>query len=264
MASYEGKRARTREALLQAGMAVVAERGVSTLAIGEVAHRAGVVAGTFYNHFPTREDFVAALAEHLASDVTLGVEQVRALEGDPAGRVALAILGLVRRARADPEFAAAFAQFLARVPSFAERLRALAEDTVRDGVRHGRFTVPAGAERAEAAGAPGSAAPESHDAESHDAGPHDAESHDAGSHDAEAAEALIGLATQAMRSQASGRGSPDAPARFAALALQLLGIPPAEASHVVATAGAAVRPLTTAAAAEPQSEQPQGEQPRIG
>lgn len=206
MAGYENKRARTRAALLDAGMAAVAERGVSALAIGEVASRAGVVAGTFYNYFPTRDAFVGALADHLASDVNLGIEQVRALEGDPAGRVALAILGLVRRARADHQFGAAFAHFVARVPSFAAHLRGLTTTAVVEGAERGRFEVPEGDE---------------------------------------AIDALIGVTVEAVRAAAAGRGGPDAPERFATLALQLLGMSPGSAAGVVAAARQGGRPERT-------------------
>ncbi len=197
MVAYAKKRAQTRSKLLRAGIVVVAQRGVAAASVGEVAGEAGVVAGTFYNHFASREEFIAALADELGTEVRLGVEQIRAMEGDPAGRVALAVLGLVRRAGLDAEFGAAFVEFVAKVPSFGDWLRAVTADAIAEGVARGRFTV--------------------------DPGP-------------EATDALVGLTTEAVRSQVSGRAGPDSAPVMATLALTLLGLSAEHATAAVAAA----------------------------
>lgn len=197
MVGYAKKRAQTRSRLLRAGMVVVAQRGVAAASVGEVAGEAGVVAGTFYNHFASREEFVAALADELGTEVRLGVEQIRAMEGDPAGRVALAVLGLVRRAATDAEFGAAFIEFVARAPGFGDWLRAATADVVAEGVARGRFTV-----------APGP----------------------------EPTDALVGLTLEAVRSQVSGRAGPDSAPVMATLALTLLGLSSDHATLAVAAA----------------------------
>lgn len=54
---------RTREALLDAGVAVAEEHGLSGLSVNRVVAAAGVAKGTFYVHFEDREAFVDALHE---------------------------------------------------------------------------------------------------------------------------------------------------------------------------------------------------------
>jgi AcrR family transcriptional regulator len=49
----------TRESILQAAQAMMAERGPVGLTVSDVARRAGVNRGTAYQHFPTREELVA-------------------------------------------------------------------------------------------------------------------------------------------------------------------------------------------------------------
>ena len=55
--------ARTREALLDAGVAVAEEHGLTGLSVNRVVARAGVAKGTFYVHFEDRAAFVDALHE---------------------------------------------------------------------------------------------------------------------------------------------------------------------------------------------------------
>jgi TetR/AcrR family transcriptional repressor of nem operon len=52
---------RTREALLDAGVAVAEEHGLTGLSVNRVVAAAGVAKGTFYVHFADRETFVDAL-----------------------------------------------------------------------------------------------------------------------------------------------------------------------------------------------------------
>ncbi len=110
--------ATTRERLLDATLACLAERGWSGTTTTEVAQRAGVSRGAQLHHFPTRQDLVAAAVEHLAerrirefgeaarglppgSDwISAGLELIWRNFSDPS---AYALLELVVAARTDPE-----------------------------------------------------------------------------------------------------------------------------------------------------------------
>src|SRR5262245_54238783 len=52
---------RTREALLDAGVAVAELHGLAGMSVNRVVAQAGVAKGTFYVHFADREAFVDAL-----------------------------------------------------------------------------------------------------------------------------------------------------------------------------------------------------------
>jgi len=55
----------TRETILAAAQTMMAERGPQQLTVSDVARRAGVNRGTAYQHFPTREELVAAVLDRL-------------------------------------------------------------------------------------------------------------------------------------------------------------------------------------------------------
>lgn len=57
----ERQRQDTRNLILEAALAEVAERGLGRARIGEIARMAGVTRPTIYAHFPRKEDFLEAL-----------------------------------------------------------------------------------------------------------------------------------------------------------------------------------------------------------
>jgi TetR/AcrR family transcriptional repressor of nem operon len=69
-----GVGARTREVLLDAGVAVAEAHGLAGLSVNRVVAEAGVAKGTFYLHFENREAFVDALHARFHSRVEEAVE----------------------------------------------------------------------------------------------------------------------------------------------------------------------------------------------
>jgi AcrR family transcriptional regulator len=71
----------TREALLDAGVAVAEEHGLAGLSVNRVVAEAGVAKGTFYVHFPGRASFIDALHErfhrHVQEAVAAATDGVR-------------------------------------------------------------------------------------------------------------------------------------------------------------------------------------------
>jgi len=95
----ERRRRHTHDVLLNAGFEIVGERGVSGWPISDVAERADVALGSFYNHFADREDFIDALIRTYSF-----AEQGKMLTlvpydiGDFPKRFALRFCGLIDRA----------------------------------------------------------------------------------------------------------------------------------------------------------------------
>ena len=127
---------RTREALLDAGVAVAEEQGLAGLSVNRVVARAGVAKGTFYVHFADRDGFVDALHSRFHARVEGAV--AAATEGTPQGAERLyrgvdayldvcladrAVKALALEARSDPTLSEPMARRHERfaasaVPSF--------------------------------------------------------------------------------------------------------------------------------------------------
>lgn len=81
--SARSRSAATRERLRQSGLELFADRGLHGLTTHDIAHHAGLAAGTFYLHFPDkqalfREIVLEAMAElrtHLQVATTTSVDQ---------------------------------------------------------------------------------------------------------------------------------------------------------------------------------------------
>jgi AcrR family transcriptional regulator len=84
-----------RAALVEAALALIAERGVDALSVAEAARRTGVSAAAPYRHFPTRLDLLRATAVRAAQLLTAELEMALTSE-DPADRLAEAARAYVR------------------------------------------------------------------------------------------------------------------------------------------------------------------------
>ncbi len=136
---YPRKRARTRRQLLVAGMAALAAHGPDGITVGEVAGRAQVATGTFYNHFPSLQHLLDAVTDELASGVEIARDLLDQVENDPAARVAIGTRQLLDLPRTDPNTARAFVALVPNVPRLRARVRATVRSAVDDGISTGRF-----------------------------------------------------------------------------------------------------------------------------
>ncbi len=120
---------RTRDALLDAGVAVAEQHGLAGLSVNRVVAAAGVAKGTFYVHFEDRDAFVDALHGRFHERVREAVAS--ATEGVPPGGERIcrgaeayldvclsdrAVKALALEARSDPALSASMAK---RHESFA-------------------------------------------------------------------------------------------------------------------------------------------------
>jgi TetR/AcrR family transcriptional regulator, ethionamide resistance regulator len=98
----EQRRAKTRERLLDAASAVIAEKGPDATSIEEIVAAAGVSRGTFYNYFPTTDDLVHALNARTAEAFLAPMRELVARLDDPAMRLSAAAHFTLMTMVADP------------------------------------------------------------------------------------------------------------------------------------------------------------------
>jgi AcrR family transcriptional regulator len=125
---YARARARTRATLLAAAREVMAGRGVEGATIADVAARAGVSPGTFYNYFPDVPALVDALVDELVADLDRVISEVMDEDLTPLERLAVGIDRVLRLPEQDPTWAWCLIRFEPTV----DRLRqALCERVAR-------------------------------------------------------------------------------------------------------------------------------------
>ena len=86
------RREQTRRKLLASALAVVADKGVDAPHIDDFIAAAGVSRGTFYNHFTTTQELLAAVTAELSDTVLFAIEKTVARIPDPLHRMSCALL----------------------------------------------------------------------------------------------------------------------------------------------------------------------------
>jgi AcrR family transcriptional regulator len=92
------RRARTRAALLEAGRALYALRGLDAVSVDEIVAAADVAKGSFYNHFHDKDGLAREIAGEVRRQTERLVEDANAGVGDPAMRIARALCVFIRYA----------------------------------------------------------------------------------------------------------------------------------------------------------------------
>jgi AcrR family transcriptional regulator len=138
-AAAERRRARTRERLLEAAEAVIAERGVEAVSIATIVESAGVSRGVFYNYFPTATDLLQELNRRVADQLAGRLLALTNRPVDPATRMAASLHTVMAAYAADPVRGWVAVQIsMSRAPR-AEAFETLFTRLYKEGVKIGQF-----------------------------------------------------------------------------------------------------------------------------
>jgi AcrR family transcriptional regulator len=96
------KRTKTRAQIVEAGLVLLAERAPEALTIDAIVETAGVAKGTFYYHFQSIEELVAAVGAKLAESFDELLTPSRLDETDPVERIAFAFTNFLEKALDEP------------------------------------------------------------------------------------------------------------------------------------------------------------------
>ncbi|MDN3355156.1 TetR/AcrR family transcriptional regulator [Actinomadura sp. DC4] len=141
----EARLSASRERILSAALAIVAEHGYAGCSVAAVARRAGVATGSVYRHFPAKADLVAEVFRTASQREVDAVARAASLELTPAEAVAAVIETFTGRALRSPRMAYALLAEPVDPAVDAERLvfrRAYAEaiaGLVRRGIATGEL-----------------------------------------------------------------------------------------------------------------------------
>jgi AcrR family transcriptional regulator len=131
----------TRARLLEAALTLMAQRGMEGVAINEITEAADVGAGSFYNHFASKEAIYAELTDQVFEEFADALDRLVGDVADPAEVIAISVRHTLFRARREP----VWGQFLIREGlSLRAMERGLGQRLWRDiqkGVAARRFAI---------------------------------------------------------------------------------------------------------------------------
>ena len=96
----ERRKLEVRHRILEASVGLFDERGIAATKVSEISERADVAQKTFFNHFPTKQHLLRALAEDSLRRILVDVEDVRKRGRSTGERIGLFFSTLVENAEA--------------------------------------------------------------------------------------------------------------------------------------------------------------------
>jgi AcrR family transcriptional regulator len=128
--------ARTESRILEAALGVFADMGPEAPKIDDFVRAAGISRGTFYNHFESVDELLAATSEWMTSELIETIEAGLSGIESPVLRFGVGLRLFFARAQSDPTWS----RFVARVWKIG-RFDLPARD-IEQGLRLGLFRVP--------------------------------------------------------------------------------------------------------------------------
>lgn len=99
----ERKKLEARRHILAAALELFREKGYDAATVEEIAERADVAKGTFFNHFPRKDALLEALAEDVVGELFEDLGPVEAWEGSARDQVLRLYLRIGELVARDPE-----------------------------------------------------------------------------------------------------------------------------------------------------------------
>jgi AcrR family transcriptional regulator len=135
------RRAQTRSQILEAGAKLLSERHAAAVTVDNVVSAAGVAKGTFYYHFQSMDDLVAAVGEKLAESFDEVLAPARLAIRDPISRLSFAFAKFLDKAIADPTWARLVVQSSQSPAVFGHGIRAHLKADVAQAIAEGRVSI---------------------------------------------------------------------------------------------------------------------------
>jgi AcrR family transcriptional regulator len=134
------KRARTRAQIVEAGLVLLAERAPEALTVDAIVEAAGLAKGTFYYHFQSIEELVAAVGASLADTFDDLLAPSRLGEPDPIVRMSLAFTKFLEKAINEPLWGRLVVRS-AQVPAAIGGIREHLEADLTEAIAQGRLAI---------------------------------------------------------------------------------------------------------------------------
>ncbi|MEM9056155.1 MAG: TetR/AcrR family transcriptional regulator [Pseudomonadota bacterium] len=135
------KRTRTRAALLDSAVNLVAEAGINRVTLQAITQSCGLAHGTFYNHFDDCEDLIVAAAVGVIDDIHRGMSPALRRSAPGLHRLVGAIELIVSESQRDPARSALLAETIGRFEAVTRRVRPKLRQDVIAGRKAGLVQV---------------------------------------------------------------------------------------------------------------------------
>jgi AcrR family transcriptional regulator len=135
------KRARTRVQIVDAGLILLAERPPGALTVDAIVESAGVAKGTFYYHFQSVEELVAAVGAKLADTFDELLARSRLDQPDPIERMSFAFTKFLEKAISDPVWGRLVVRSAQAPAGLGQGIRENLKADLAEAIAEGRLAI---------------------------------------------------------------------------------------------------------------------------
>jgi AcrR family transcriptional regulator len=135
------KRARTRAQILGATEMLLAERPPEALTVDAIVGAAGLAKGTFYYHFQSIEELIAAIGDKLGESLDDLVAPLRAGIPDPIARLSFGLTKILEKAIAEPLWARLVIQRAQAATEVHQEIRTHLKADLEEAIAQRRLAV---------------------------------------------------------------------------------------------------------------------------
>ena len=107
-ASLQSKKDRTRAAIIDSAINIIAKKGFQKSSIQEMAKNAGIANGTFYNHYKDRKSIFEDVANLIAIELVKVIEEDEVKTKKPAQKLIISTKQFIKRSVQIPEWGLIF------------------------------------------------------------------------------------------------------------------------------------------------------------
>lgn len=136
-----GKRARTRAALLDGALSVIAQKGIENTKINDITDTAGLANGTFYNHFHDKDEILREVAYGIAGEVGRQIDEEMVTIKDARTRVVTATTRFISLALEDLEWGAVLVGSVEYMPAVRKDIMQYLQADLSLGIEQGVFEI---------------------------------------------------------------------------------------------------------------------------
>jgi AcrR family transcriptional regulator len=107
-AEDQSKKDRTKAAIIDSAINVIAKKGYEKSSIQEVTEKAGVANGTFYNHYKDRKSIFEEISNLIAFELVKSIEEDEIHTKDPAEKLINSTSQFIKHSVETPEWGSIF------------------------------------------------------------------------------------------------------------------------------------------------------------
>jgi AcrR family transcriptional regulator len=149
----ERRKVEVRDRIVEAGIALFEERGFAATRVSEICARADIAHKTFFNHVPSKQDLLRAIARYSLEQLLADIDEARTRPGSTAERLRFFFHRIADNAEQAGPLRRELLNEIVHVahdsgtePEQARRLHAAFGSLVRDGLAGGDLSTRHGAD----------------------------------------------------------------------------------------------------------------------